>query len=137
MPTENEKAIRKGLSKLDAALTAASPDVQDCRAAFSTLRGHVEELLGGHSSPTSLSARSWSDALLAQARDDLRAVEIIAGASRGRITRGRGGSGGTMRVTIDSSKCERSAGKASDATSGTTTTAATTSVCAAKDRGTV
>ena len=65
------------------------------------------------------------------------AVELIAGASGGRIARGRGGSGGTMGVTIDSSKRERSAGNASDATSGTTTTAATTSVCAASDRGTV
>jgi len=78
MPAEIERSVRKWLLQLDSELAATPPDVQGCRAAFSTLRDHVDQLLSEYFSPISLPARRWSDALLAQARDDLRAVEVVA-----------------------------------------------------------
>lgn len=78
MPAEIEKSVRRWLGQLDSELAATPPDVQGCRAAFSTLRGHVDQLLSEYFPSISLPARSWSDALLAQARDDLCAVEVLA-----------------------------------------------------------
>ncbi|WP_437630702.1 hypothetical protein [Sorangium sp. So ce854] len=80
MPADIEKSVRKWITQLDLGLAAASPDIPACQAAFSTLRGHVEQLLSEYFTPITLSERLWSDALLAQARDDLRAAEVVAGA---------------------------------------------------------
>jgi hypothetical protein len=78
MPADIEKSVRKWLAQVDLELAAVPPDIQACQAAFTTLRGHAEQLLGEYFAPITLSERLWSDALLAQARDDLRAAEVVA-----------------------------------------------------------
>lgn len=75
-----EKAIRKCLDQLDTHLAEAPPDISRCRSTASALRAHVEQLLQDRVAPITVSARLWSDALLAQARDDLRAAEALADA---------------------------------------------------------
>jgi hypothetical protein len=81
MPAEIEKSVRKWLERLEFELSMTTPDLGACREALSKLRGHVDRLLSEYFlPPISLPARQWSDALLAQARDDLHAVEVIADA---------------------------------------------------------
>lgn len=80
MATDIEKAIRKWLDQLDMHLTEVPPDIQGCRSAASELRAHVEQCLQDQFAPIKVSAQLWSDALLEQARDDLRAAETLAGA---------------------------------------------------------
>lgn len=82
MAADLEKSIRKWLVHLDSDLTQAAPAVSDCRASFSTLRGYVEQLLSEQFPPIKLSVDLWSNALLTQAREDLRAVEVLAGDAR-------------------------------------------------------
>lgn len=77
---DTEKAIRKWLTRLAAELAKTPPSIQDCQAAFSRLREHVEQLLSEQVAPITVSARMWSDALLAQAREDLRAVDVLVDA---------------------------------------------------------
>lgn len=79
MAADIERSIRKWLNRVDAELASTPPDIEKCESAFATLRAHVEELLADISRPLRLSERAWSDALLAQAKDDLLAVEMIAG----------------------------------------------------------
>jgi hypothetical protein len=73
-----EKLVRRWLSQTEAALLTVPPDVAQARAALGTLKGHVEQLLEDHFPPLNLPARLWSDALLAQATDDLAAAQVLA-----------------------------------------------------------
>jgi hypothetical protein len=78
MPADIERSVRRWLAQVDLELAAAPPNIQEIQASFSTLRGHVEQLLSDYFAPINLPERLWSDALLAQARDDLRAAEVVA-----------------------------------------------------------
>lgn len=78
MPANTEKSVRKDLAALESALNETPPEVQNCEAAFNVLRDHVKQLLTDHPPPLKLSERQWSEALLAQARDDLTAAEALA-----------------------------------------------------------
>ncbi|MDI1428803.1 hypothetical protein [Polyangium sorediatum] len=82
MAAEIERSIRKWLTRVDEEFAATPPDTEKCRSAHSTLRRHVEQLLNEHFRPITLSERAWSDALLAQAKEDLLAVEIVAGSEK-------------------------------------------------------
>lgn len=78
MSGDFEKSVRKLLERLELELSITSPNVPNCRDALAKLRGHVEWCLDDSFPPISLSGRLWSDALLAQAREDLEAAEAIA-----------------------------------------------------------
>lgn len=80
MPAELEKSVRKSLDRVHQELVAIPPNIQSCQAAFKTLRGHVEQLLDDSFPRIRRSERQWSDALLAQAREDLCAAEVVAAA---------------------------------------------------------
>jgi hypothetical protein len=80
MTAETEKLVRRWLGQTDAELNAVPTDIDRCRTAFANLRDHVEHLLADKFPPLHLSARLWSDALLAQADADLRAAEALADA---------------------------------------------------------
>lgn len=78
MPADIERSIRRWLTRVDNEFSATPFDATKVNAAYTTLKEHVEQLLDDQFRPITLSTRLWSNALLAQARDDLHAAEMIA-----------------------------------------------------------
>jgi hypothetical protein len=78
MANDLEKSVRKWMGEVSRELAATPFDLAKCANAYSTLTGHLESLLDETFRPINLPVGAWSDALLAQAREDLRAIEILS-----------------------------------------------------------